>query len=161
MLLVLFEVNRDRYGIEAGEVVEVIPLVQLKEVPRAPNYVAGLFNYRGRIVPVVDLGALMGHEKSRPLLSTRIMVVRDPGSGPDGILGLMAGHLTETIDCRPDEFKPSGVSIADGRYLGDILPTAKGMIQRVCVANILNEDVRAVLAVQGRTQTAGMPEEKN
>ena len=59
MLLLLFQVGGDRYALDARRVVEVIPLVKMQRIPRAPKGVAGLFNYRGRPVAAVDLSELM------------------------------------------------------------------------------------------------------
>ncbi|MBW8811724.1 MAG: chemotaxis protein CheW [Lysobacter sp.] len=55
MLLLVFHLDRDRYAIEAAQVVSVLPLVQIKTIPQAPAAVAGLFDYRGELVPAIDL----------------------------------------------------------------------------------------------------------
>jgi chemotaxis-related protein WspB len=44
MLFLVFQLGTDRYAIEAAQVVEVLPLVNAKHIPRAPRGVAGLFN---------------------------------------------------------------------------------------------------------------------
>ena len=55
MLFLVFQLGKDRYALEARRVVEVVPLLGLKKVPQAPKAVAGIFNYRGRPVPAIDL----------------------------------------------------------------------------------------------------------
>lgn len=85
MLFLLFQLGDDRYALEAGQAVEVIPFLALKKIPRAPRGVAGIFNYRGRPVPAVDLCEVTLGRPARELLSTRIIVVNfsDPvGSRP-------------------------------------------------------------------------------
>ena len=52
MLLLLLRLGTDRYALDARQVVEVIPVIKLKRIPPAPAYVAGMFNYRGKPVPV-------------------------------------------------------------------------------------------------------------
>src|SRR5438445_146788 len=82
MLFLLFKLGKERYALSASRVVEVLPLVDLKQLPQAPNGVAGVFNYRGRPVPALDLCALtLGHSSSE-LLSTRIIIVNYPGPPP-------------------------------------------------------------------------------
>lgn len=75
MLVLQFRVGGDYYGLEGRTIIEVAPLVTLRSIPHAAAYVAGLFNYRGRLVPVIDLSALLIAVPSRPLMSTRIVLV--------------------------------------------------------------------------------------
>jgi chemotaxis signal transduction protein len=58
MLFLLFQLNESRYALEAGCVLEILPLVEIKKLPHAAPGVAGLFYYRGAPVPVIDLSAL-------------------------------------------------------------------------------------------------------
>ena len=55
MLFLLFQLGSDRYAIDALRVVEVLPCVQVKQIPHAPAGIAGVINYRGAPVPVLDL----------------------------------------------------------------------------------------------------------
>jgi chemotaxis-related protein WspB len=47
MLLLLFEIGNGRYALETSQIIEIVPLVNLKKIPTTPAYVAGLMNYRG------------------------------------------------------------------------------------------------------------------
>lgn len=78
MLILLFYAGNDLYAIESSHIVEVIPRVSFRKVQHAPDYVAGLFNYRGVILPVIDLCHLIQGTPSRSHLSTRIMIVKHP-----------------------------------------------------------------------------------
>src|SRR5512140_255049 len=118
MLLLVFERGKSRYGIKASEIVEVIPIVSLKKVPHTPAYVAGLFSYRGAVTPVIDLQALLGESPARPLLSTRIIVVRLLlEGGSERRLGLMAEQVTETVRSEEADFQAPGIKSTS--YLGD------------------------------------------
>jgi len=146
MLLLLFEVETNRFGIEASEIVEVIPLVSLKRIPRAPDCIAGVFSHRGQVVPVVDVNALLGERPARSLLSTRIVLVRLPGAGSEGrLLGILAERATETLSCRQEEFQPPGVNVEGAQYLGEILPHPGGLVQRVTVGTILSDELKSML----------------
>jgi len=149
MLLLLFEVGANRFGIEASEILEVIPLVSLKKVPHAPECVSGVFNYRGQVVPVIDVNALMGERPARSLLSTRIILVRPPETGCEGrLLGILAERATETLSCRKEELQPPGITVDGARYLGEILPRPGGLVQRVTVASILSDELKRMLYEQ-------------
>ena len=59
MLFLMFRVGSDRYALDASRVVEVLPLVGLTKVLRAPAGVAGTLNYHGEFVPVVDVSTVI------------------------------------------------------------------------------------------------------
>ena len=60
MLALFFELRGEVFAIPARAVVEVVPKVELRVVPRAPQWLAGVFPYRGAVLPVVDLTRLVG-----------------------------------------------------------------------------------------------------
>ena len=59
MLLLLFHLGSELYAIESSQVIEIIPTVNLRPLHHVPDYVAGLFNYRGKFIPVIDLSQLL------------------------------------------------------------------------------------------------------
>jgi chemotaxis-related protein WspB len=75
MLMLLFYVGDDRYSLDSRRVVEVVPTVTLKKIHQAPEYIPGLFNYRGHLVPVIDLCHLIQGTHCRAYLSTRNVVL--------------------------------------------------------------------------------------
>lgn len=145
MLLLTFQIKDDWYGIDINHVIEVMPMVELRKIPHGPPYVAGLFNYRGVVGPVIDLTELFIGEPSRKVLSSRIMVVSFPGGDEGHVLGLLAEHVTETIQYEEEDFKPSGITIEGAPFLGDVLNDERGMIRRVKVEDLLPEQVREML----------------
>jgi len=146
MLLLIFYAGKERYGIDSTKVIEVVPSVSFKSVPHAPSYVAGLLSYRGNIVPVVDLSALIGGAPSKALLSTRVILVEYVGAdGGEHILGLLAERVTETLKCREEDFKPPGIVASESPYLGDLFVDEEGMIQRIEVDAVLPEELRKSL----------------
>jgi chemotaxis-related protein WspB len=138
MLLLQFQAGKERYGMEVSRVIEVIPMVVFRPLPHADPTVAGLFNYRGTMVPVIDLTVLLEGAASRPLFSTRIILVDYPGrDGEHHILGLLAERVTETVFCTEEDILPAGIAVAGAPYLGDLLLHAGGMIQRIAIERLL------------------------
>ncbi len=132
MLFLLCKIRGERYCLDASRVIEVVPMVLFKKIPHAPPYLSGIFNYRGTIVPVVDLSVLLHGEPCRPRLSTRTILVDYVGPDKDRhILGLLAEHVTETISRRKTDFQSPGVEIEDSRFLGGVISDDEGMIQRI------------------------------
>ncbi len=75
MLLLTFTVAGEPYALDVASVVELVPRVPLRAVPHAPAYLVGLLEYRGEVVPVIDLGLLLASTPSGERLSTRIILV--------------------------------------------------------------------------------------
>lgn len=132
MLILIFHIGSSLYAIDSSHVIEVIPRVTYREVPYVPKYVAGLFNYRGAIVPVIDLCQLIRGTPSKPYLSTRVIMVSY--SDKDDRLqyiGLMAERVIKTINKPEIEFVSSGIQVNQATYLGGMMMDEKGMIQRI------------------------------
>lgn len=146
MLFLLMKLDGDRYALEARQVVQVLPLLQIKKIPHAPPGIAGAVDYRGAPVPVVDLSELMLQRPAPHELSTRIVMVHYPGiEGAMHLLGLVAENATEVIRREPSEFVPAGVDSPEGRYLGPVVTDAGGIIQWIRAQDILPEAVRDAL----------------
>jgi len=78
-MYILFSIGNDRYALDTSHVVEVVPRVELWQIPKAPAYVAGVLRYRGQLVSVLDLCQLMHGQPCPVRLSTRILLVHYPG----------------------------------------------------------------------------------
>src|SRR3569623_2992226 len=68
-MLLLFSVGEDRIGLDVRHVIEVIPYVNLKRLPKTPAFVAGLFTYRNEAVPDIDVSKMLGCVHVRRSLS--------------------------------------------------------------------------------------------
>lgn len=146
MLLLLFTLDNNRYGLEARQVIEVVPLAELKPLPRAPDYVAGVLNYRGAPVPVLDLTQMNQSYPSRTCMSTRIILVSYSAHGDASqLLGLMAERVTETALKNPEDFMPTGIHTPDAAYCGPVANDTQGMLQLVRVEHLLSPSVHALL----------------
>jgi chemotaxis-related protein WspB len=137
VLYVTFQLDADRYAIEATRLAEILPLVTLKAVPQARRGTAGLLNYRGRVLPVIDLPLLALGRPAAVRLSTRVLVVagaRDAGPA----LGLVAEDATRLIRLETSAFT-AGTSTG-ATYLGPVaIDDAGQLIQRVNVDALIAE----------------------
>jgi chemotaxis-related protein WspB len=137
MLALLFSLGESVYAISARSVVEVVPHVALRPLPGAPAWVSGLLAYRGRALPVVDLGRkLFGVACESSRLSSRIVVVQATN-------GRCFGVLTERVsDVRRislDDSTPAELD-RERHVLATVLERGQ-MIQLLDVGAILPGDV--------------------
>jgi chemotaxis-related protein WspB len=150
MLMLIFSVGDNLYALDTSQVVEVIPRVLLRKLHQVPSYVAGLFNYRGAIVPVIDLCQLIQNKPSRSYLSTRIIMVNYVGKNNiNRWLGLMAERVTETLK-KPDiDLVDTGKLLNEAPYLGEMILDEKGMIQRIILEYLLLDLQHNYLTILG------------
>jgi chemotaxis-related protein WspB len=160
MLLLTFTAGANRYAVDVARVVEVLPRVELLIIPHAPAVLAGLLEYRGSVVPVLDLGLLLGSTPCQDCLSTRIILLDDTTGDQDRqnqdhdasrgqmeearanrkanlcFLGLVAEHVSDLIYAQPEQIKPAPVLLPLTPYLGAIVQTDHGIVQLIVVERV-------------------------
>lgn len=98
MLLLLFTIQDEAYAIDSTKVVEVIPFLLAQKIPMTPKFIIGMANYRGRPIPVLDLGLLLNDQPCRQRLNTRIILISISLDNQfKKIVGLLAENVTDTV----------------------------------------------------------------
>jgi chemotaxis-related protein WspB len=142
VLYLLCIIGKDAYALDANQVAHVLPLVQLSASgEHAPHGLAGFFNYRGTLVPVIDLGDSRSHRRLEPHFSTRVVLVRYPYGGETRLLGLIADAATDVIRRAPSEFAPPATA-ASSAARGFLLDRRYGIVQWVDVPALLPPALR-------------------
>lgn len=154
MLFLKFRIGSESYALDAARIAEVLPLIEITRVPQAPAGVAGLINYRGRSVPVVDLSELMLGVPARPYISTRLILVHYGGH----LLGLIAEQATETMRCEPGSFADSGLANDAAPYLGPVTQDGGRLIQWIEVQKLLPPAVSSALFRRAGESSWSTPE---
>ena len=149
MLLLTFTVAGEPYGLDAAAIIELVPRVELRAIPHAPAYLAGLLGYRGEVVPVIDLGLLLGSSSSSDRLSTRIILVksapggqnrgeepRDPAGGDARIVGLIAERAIDLVHVGPEQVAPAPVHLPQAPYLDSVARIDRGFVPLIAVEKL-------------------------
>lgn len=139
MVILLFSLGDMKFSINCEKVREVVPMVALEKAPNAPAPFAGFFNYRGMIVPVIDLCQFIHGRPCEVRLSTRIILVdyaKEDGS--PRVLGLLAEQVTETVRKSKDAILSPGIPTEESAYLGGIIMEGKNMIQYIDLERLPN-----------------------
>jgi purine-binding chemotaxis protein CheW len=104
--LATFFLGREEYGVDVRLVQEIIRVTEITPVPRAPAFINGVINLRGRIIPVVDLKKKLGLGEVAIARASRIVVVKIK----DRLVGLLVDGASQvlkvpvsTIEAAPDE----------------------------------------------------------
>ncbi len=141
MLFLKFRIGGEDYALDAPQIVEILPLLEVTRVPQAPAGVAGLINYRGTPVPVVDLSELTLGRPAQPHISTRLIVVRYG----EHLLGLIAERATEIMRRDAGSFIESGIASDSAPYLGPVTQDGGGLVCWIKAQNMLPPAVSSVL----------------
>jgi chemotaxis-related protein WspB len=148
MLALEFQIARNRFALLCSNVVELVPRVELRKMPHAPAAIAGVFTYRGAIVPVIDLTQLMHGIDSAVRLSTRIalvnVVVRSKrgmasriDQGATRTIGLLAEQMCDTIVLDKKAAIDDGIHLVDAPYLGDVYLQGGSAVQLLLIEELL------------------------
>ena len=154
MLFLKFQIGSESYALDTARIAEVLPLLQITRVPHAPAGVAGLINYRGGCVPVVDLSELMLGEPARPHISTRLILVHYG----EHLLGLIAEQATETMRRDAGSFADSGLASDAAPYLGPVTHDGGRLIRWIEVQKLLPTAISSVLFRQAGEKPWSTPE---
>lgn len=140
MLHLIFRLDGEAYALEAARIVEVLPLVDALRAASGAAGGAGAINYRGRIVPVLDLAAMALGRASQPRLSTRIVLARRAQAGElaGELVGLIAENATEIRRIEPDDFRSNSLADPGASYLGPIALGPRGPIRRIELDRLLS-----------------------
>jgi len=90
-----FDLRGETFALEAGLVREVLDLLPETDVPGAPPFVGAVINFRGRVIPLVDLRVAFDMETAEPTIDSRIVVIEHDLDGEPTLIGLRADKVHE------------------------------------------------------------------
>ena len=113
--LVVFDLADEAYGVNIGTVREIIRMQQITQVPRTPDYVEGVINLRGKVIPVIDMRKRFGFPVAEHTKDTRIVVIDIGGAD----IGATVDAVTEVLRLGADSIEPPSAVISsnDSDYL--------------------------------------------
>jgi purine-binding chemotaxis protein CheW len=116
-----FRLAEEEYGLEILKVQEIIQMQAVTKVPRTPDYVRGVINLRGKVIPVVDLRTKFGLPNSKDTEKTCIIVVQITHADAKVTTGIIIDEVKEVLDIKEENIEetPSfGASVKTEFILG-------------------------------------------
>jgi len=141
--IVVCELADEHYGLDIAKVFEIIRHQPITAVPRSPQFVKGVINLRGRIIPVVDLRERFGMPQADPTKETRIVVAESATTR----VGLIVDSVSEVLLVPADavEATPEVAAGADAEYLRGIANLGDRLVLLLELAGLFGiEDQRAL-----------------
>jgi len=120
-----FKLSEEIFGVDVAQVREILDSIKITKVPQTPDFMCGVINLRGNVVPVVDMRLKFGLEKTETTVNTCIVVVEVNLDGENLILGALVDSVQEVFELDP-------VDIENAPKIGSKLNTdyIKGMGKR-------------------------------
>lgn len=102
-----FNLDDEVFALDIGKVREVLDFTTITKVPRTPEFMRGVINLRGSVVPVVDLRLKFGMSKTEKTVNTCVIIVEVTVDSETTILGALADSVQEVLDLGPDHIEPA------------------------------------------------------
>src|ERR1700739_3968719 len=102
-----FKLGNEIFATDVAKVREVLDFTTITEIPRTPDFMSGVINLRGSVVPVVDLRLCFEMTKTNKTVNTCIVVVEVLLEGESTIIGALADSVEEVVDLEPEQIEPA------------------------------------------------------
>lgn len=126
--LVSFNLEKEEYGINVLMVREIIRMLNITRVPNTPQYVEGVINLRGKVIPIINLRKKFDLVDSEYDKRTRIMVMEVVGE----LMGFIVDEVSEVIRISEKEIQPPPPAVSSG-------------IEQECMAGVINQADRLLV----------------
>lgn len=146
--LVSFVVEREEFGVDILKVQEIIRTVEITRVPKLPEFVEGVINLRGKIVPVIDLRKRFAIPEKKHDNETRIIVVELP----DKVVGFLVDKVKEVIRVEKSiiEPPPELTTNINANYITGVAKLQDRLLILLDLDKVLSSDEQEHLAEVGQ-----------
>jgi purine-binding chemotaxis protein CheW len=143
-----FKLANEEYGLGILKVREIIGLMDITRVPRTKEFIRGVINLRGKVIPVVDLRLKFGMERIEATDQTVIIVVQYHSEGQDYTMGILVDEVLEVLSISADQIEPPpdfGSGSLDTDFILGIGKAEKRVIFLLDIGKVLSAtELRAV-----------------
>jgi len=101
-----FKLDVETYGVAILKVHEIIGMMVVARMPRTPEFVRGVINLRGKVIPVVDLRLKFEMESHEDTEKTCIIVVQTGAAGQEVTMGVLVDEVAEVLDVAASQIEP-------------------------------------------------------
>lgn len=101
-----FLLDREVFAVDISKVREVLDVAPITRVPRTPEYLSGIINLRGSIVPVADVRLKFGMPKAEKTVHSRIIILETAWDDDPVVLGALVDSVRAVLDLVQDQIEP-------------------------------------------------------
>lgn len=154
---VTFRVGSEEYGLDINSIAEVIRPLKITPLPRMPEFIEGVINLRGSIIPVVDLrrrfalkAAQAGQRTARMMITKGALQER--AAGGRGLLALVVDGVSEVLELAQEQIEraPEAATGRNADFIAGMGKLGDRLIILIDLTRILTQQERVALAEAGR-----------
>ena len=138
-----FKLAAEEYGLEILKVREIIGLMAVTRVPKTEEFIRGVINLRGKVIPVLDLRLKFGMEKAEATDQTVIIVVQYTHRDKDFTMGILVDEVLEVLNVTAQQIEPPpnfGSGSVDVDFILGIGKHASRVVFLLDIGKILSDD---------------------
>ena len=141
--LVTFSIGEEEFGVEILKVQEIIRMLEITRVPKAPDFVEGVINLRGKVIPVIDLRLRFGLQAKGHDKKTRIIVIEINQM----IVGFVVDSVSEVlrIPAGTSEPPPPVISGLDSEYISGVGKLDDRLLIMLDLNRLLSKEEKSAL----------------
>jgi purine-binding chemotaxis protein CheW len=102
-----FKLEDEIFALDITKVREVLDFTTIARIPRTPEFMRGVINLRGSVVPVVDMKLKFGMTKTEKSVNTCIIITEVTVDNETAVIGALADSVQEVLDLDPDNIEPA------------------------------------------------------
>ncbi|WP_045469517.1 chemotaxis protein CheW [Sporocytophaga myxococcoides] len=102
-----FKLGKESFAANVGKVLEILEVPHITRVPKSPDYMTGVINLRGNVLPVIDTRIKFGLPKTECTVNTCIIVINVEINSESIIVGAMVDSVQEVLEIQESQIQPS------------------------------------------------------
>jgi purine-binding chemotaxis protein CheW len=100
-----FKLGEEVFAVDVAKVREILDFTTVTKVPQTPDFMRGVINLRGSVVPVVDMRLKFGMTETEKTVNTCIIVMEIALEGETAVVGALADSVQEVLELEPDQIE--------------------------------------------------------
>lgn len=139
MLFLQIQIDENYYILDISKVIEIIPIVSITNSDYNNDFVVGDINYRGMVVPVIDLTKMIANRETRQFLSSRIIIIEFANQkGIKNQIGILAENITDIVSFDQEDFQDKNIELSKFNFLKGKFFIGKSKIQELNLDSFLS-----------------------
>lgn len=136
--LVTFTIDNEEYAVNIADVIEIIRLPKVQPLPKSPDFMKGIINLRGTVVPIVDIRTRFNLQSVNDNALKRTIIVKVD----EQKIGMIVDSVSKVIRINSDEIKepPQFTSVIGSEYIEGVIMLQERMIILLNVNRIFSKE---------------------
>ena len=131
----IFDFDGKKFALGIEKIKRVVNIVELTPLPKAPEFVIGLINIQGDIIPVIDMRKILKFKESEINLSNKLIITQNYNHG----MALLVNNISELEEFSETDMQEPEKIFNDIKYVEKVIVTKDGMILIPDIENMLSK----------------------